>query len=199
MISRCRNSGFTLVEVMVALSILSLVLLGTVTGLRTLGNTQAALERKTVRVEEVRSVSGLLRDLMESAVVGRKVGALTLGGGSREATYFYFDEQYVEWKTTILFGEAFGGSFVVRVAHEGEDLVLRWLDSAVHKPDSEVWDKAPSRILVRDLEQFGISLRQDYHTDWTDEWSGGDPPALVRMQIKSSGRYWPDLIMQVQR
>ena len=50
------NRGFTLIEVVVSLAILSLVLLGTVTGLRTLGNTQESLERVTDRAEEVRTV-----------------------------------------------------------------------------------------------------------------------------------------------
>ena len=50
-----RQRGFTLVEVMVALTILSLVMLATVTGLRTLANTQVAIERMTSRVDEVRT------------------------------------------------------------------------------------------------------------------------------------------------
>ena len=49
--------GFTLIEVMVALTILSLVLMVTVTGLSTLANTQSAIERMTSRIDEVRSVS----------------------------------------------------------------------------------------------------------------------------------------------
>ena len=63
-------AGFTLVEVVVALTILSLIMLATVTALRTLANTQGTLERVTARIDEVRTVSGFLRDLMEAAVVG---------------------------------------------------------------------------------------------------------------------------------
>ena len=59
--------GFTLVEVMVALTILSLVMMATVTGLRTLANTQTAIERATHRVDEIRRwqerpASGVLED-----------------------------------------------------------------------------------------------------------------------------------------
>ena len=105
----------------------------------------------------------------------------------------------MELKSTILFGEAFGGSFVVRVAQEENALVLRWLEHAVHQRSPDNWEGAPSRVLVRDLEEYQVSLRQDYHSDWTDQWEGGNPPVLVRMQIKSAGRFWPELIMQVQR
>lgn len=192
------QGGFTLVEVMVSLSILSLVLLATVTGLRTLGNTQVAIERKTDRVDEVRTVSGFLRDLMESSVVGSDSGGLTVGGGSQEQTYFKFGEDFLEWKSTILFGEAYGGSYFVRVAQEDDQLMLRWLDSkATPKPGD--WEQAPSRQLVADLQSFEIGLRQEFPDDWRESWDGGDPPALVRLQIKSADRYWPDLILKVQR
>jgi len=194
-----RVSGFTLVEVMVALSILSLVLLATVTGLRTLGNTQAAIERKIDRVDEVRTVSEFLRDLMESAVVGSGSGGLSLGGGLREAAYYSFGEGSLEWKSIILFGEAYGGTHYVRVEDDEGNLVLRWLDTGGDQPDKEDWAKAPSRILVRDLESLGISLRQEFTGDWSERWEGGDPPALVRLQIKSAGKFWPDLILRVQR
>ena len=194
-----QQRGFTLVEVMVALTILTMVLLGTVTGMRTLGNTQASIERATSRVDEVRTVSGFLRDLMESAVVGGK-GGLTLGGGGLASTYFRLGEGFLEWKTNLLFGEAYGGVHIIRVAQEGEQLVLRWREPDQLRPDEYNWEAAPSRPLVENVEVFSIAVREDFREDWKDRWEeSAIAPALVRLQIKSSDRYWPDLIMQVQR
>jgi len=194
-----QQRGFTLVEVMVSLTILTMVLLGTVTGMRTLGNTQASIERATARVDEVRTVSGFLRGLMESAVVGGQ-GGLTLGGGSREATYFRLGEGYIEWKTNILFGEAYGGVHVVRIADEDGQLMLRWLEPELTRSSPEPWAEAPSRALVRDVEEFSIAVRETFSQDWRLDWEdSATAPALVRLQIKSAGRYWPDLILQVQR
>lgn len=191
--------GFTLVEVMVALTILSMVLLGTVTGMRTLGNTQASIERATERVDEIRTVSGFLRQLMESAVVGGK-GGLTLGGGSLEATYFRLGTGFVEWKTNLMFGEAYGGVHLVRIADEEGQLMLRWLEADKVFPDEEGWLEAPSRPLVNDLETLSLQVREGFQSEWVEDWEqSSTAPALVRLQIKSSGRYWPDLIMQVQR
>jgi general secretion pathway protein J len=191
--------GFTLVEVMVALTLLSLVLLATVTGLRTLGNTQASLNRATDRVDEIRTVSGFLRDLMESAIVGGK-GGLTTGGGALESTYFRLGGGALEWKTNLLFGEAYGGTHIVRVAAEGDQLVLRWLEPEHKEPGPEKWRNAPSRLLVEDLGDFRVSMREQYSSPWENHWEDEFvAPALVRIQLQSSGRYWPDLIMQVQR
>ena len=77
------SAGFTLVEVVVALAILSLVMLATITGLRTLANTQVSLVRMTERVDGMRAVSSFLRDTLESAAVGSSSGGgLAMGGGA---------------------------------------------------------------------------------------------------------------------
>ena len=192
--------GFTLIEVVVSLAILSLVLLGTVTGMRTLGNTQVSLERVTQRADEVRTVSAFLRDLMESAVVGSGTGGLTLGGGSFEAAYFRTGKGFLEWKTNLLFGESYGGTHVVRIGSEDGQLVLRWLEPDATSPKANKWEAAPSRVLVDDLEEFSAFLRSEYNEDWVKNWEDSAlAPALVRLQIKASGRYWPELIMQVQK
>jgi general secretion pathway protein J len=194
-----REQGFTLVEVLVALTILSLILMATVTALRTLGNAQNAVERVTYRVDEVRTVSNFLRDLLESAVIGAN-DDLTTGGGTRDASYFRSEQESLEFKSTILFGESYGGSYLIRVAKEGGSLVLRWQESLVDGAPQD-WSKMPSRVMVEQLEELNVSTRKDDTQAWSDETSEDDfsVPAQVRLHIKSSGRYWPDLIMQVQR
>lgn len=196
----CRGraaGGFTLVEVVVALGILSLVMLVTITGLRTLANTQAALERMTARIDEVRTVSSFLRDTMESAVVGAGPAALSLGGGSSEdAGYFALSPDALAWKSTILIGENFGGSYLLRVAREDDLLVLRWqLPNARGEPDD--WAEAQARTLLADVEEFEVTWRGDREGDWQQVWEPGDEAHWVRLLIRASGRYWPELIMQV--
>lgn len=195
---RPAQAGFTLVEAVVALSILSLVMLTTVTALRTLANTQIALEGRTQKIDEIRSVSSFLRDLFESAVVGRPSGGLGLGGGTRGTTYFRATDTTVELKSTVLFGEGFGGSYFVRVAAEGEALVLRWQEvTPAGAPRN--WRAASSRVLTTGLEEFSVAVQEQFGGEWAARVDSDAAPALVRLQVKSQGRYWPDLVMKVQR
>lgn len=193
-----RAGGFTLVEVMVALTILTLVMLATVTGLRTLGNTQVAIERLTGRVDEMRSVSTFLRDTLNSAVTGSGSGGLTLGGGLGEQTIFEVRPNALMWKAVILFGEDFGGSYVVRVAGEGGNLVLRWQEQN-RFGEVEDWNKAPSRTLVSGLQEFTAAYRREPGGEWRSDWDGAGAPGWVRLRIRAADRYWPDLVMQVMR
>ena len=190
------ESGFTLVEVMVALTILSLVMLATITGLRTLANTQVAIERVTERVDEVRTVSSFLRDSFETIILGSGSGGLTLGGSGLDSTFFRVKPGAVEWKAAVLFGETYGGRYLLRVAREDKTLVLRWLerDSSAKPAD---WERAPSRVLLADLDEFHVSYRRGLADNWKDSWDRAGVPLLLRMKIKASGRFWPDLVFRL--
>lgn len=196
--ARLAREGFTLVEVVVALAIFSLVMLATVTGLRTLGATQAAIERQTGRVDEIRSVSSFIRETLESAILSSRRSRLSLGGRSQESSYFEMTRDSLAWKSTILFGEYYGGSYLVRVAREEGQLVLRWIDPVLAgvAPD---WSKAMSRVLVKELDDFRISYRAEFGSPWTEEPDRNVIPRLVRLQIQAAGRHWPDLICRVHR
>ena len=192
--------GFTLVEVVVALAVLSLILLATVSALRTFANTQVSLDRMVERVDEVRTISSFLRDMLDGAVTGdNQSGGLTLGGGSSELAYFEGDAQSLAWKAPALFGEAYGGTVLMRLAKEDTSLKLYW-----QEPPANIarinWNDAASRILLVNVEEFKVDFRAEYSLQWeSGEWDAPGAPALVRLTIKSGGRFWPDLILRVQR
>lgn len=195
-----RQRGFTLVEVMVALTILSLVMVVTVTGLRTLASTQAAVERLTERVDEVRTVSSFLRDTLESAVMDAAAissGGLTAGGGGGSgSSFFRISEGGLEWNAVVLFGESHGGNYLLRVSDEEGNLVLRWLEPSFRLRSLD-WADAPSRVLAVELEEFQISYQRDPGGPWYQEWDSAGVPELLSLQVKAGGRFWPELVVRM--
>jgi general secretion pathway protein J len=76
--------------------------------------------------------------------------------------------------------------------------VLQWQD-----PEGQfmpnVWNKSPSRKVLDKLEAFEIWTRKDAKSKWTRKDFEDEAPSHVKLVIKAGGRYWPDLIMVVQR
>lgn len=190
------SRGFTLVEMLVSITILSLVMLATVTGLRTLASTQTSLMAVTTRNDEMRSVSSFLRDALEAAVAGSDSGGLSLGGGRNEATIFQISRDSILWRTSLLFGEIAGGSYVVRVAREDSRVVLRWqlLDAKGEVGD---WNNAPSRPLVENVQEFSVAYRREWDGAWKSSWDERGLPGWVRLNLQAGGRYWPEMILAV--
>lgn len=196
---RSRQLAFTLIEVVVSLAVLSLILLATVTALRTFANTQQTMSSTIGRIDEMRSVSSFLRDQFESAVLGADgTGGLTLGGSSDEVAYFVGDAKAMEWKATVKFGESYGGKYLLRVSQKQSELILQWQN--VPQQLSKVnWGSAQSRRLLDDVESFSLAYRMTYEGSWQQTIEQGMTPANIRVSIKARGRYWPDLVMVVPR
>lgn len=192
------DAGFTLIEVVISLAILSLIMVATISALRTFGQTQFTLTTMTNRVDEVRSVSSFLRDTFESAVIGRASTGLSVGGRSSEGSYFLGSAAAMSWKAFVQFGEGWGGALLLRVEQDEKALKLRWQEIPGGRGNVN-WSDTSERVLVDDIQELNISYRAEFDTDWQSEWFGDDLPALVRMTIKARGRFWPELIFKVQR
>ena len=190
--------GFTLIEMTVALAVMSLIMLATVTALRTLASTQMSLDHLTQRNDEIRSVSAFLRDAMELAAVQSGRRGLAAGGLRDKPSIFEGTPTSLIWTTALRFGEGVGGTYVARIAQEGDAAVLRW-----QVPDSrggyDDWNKAPSRTLITDLESLQVDFRRDFGGAWVAPADDGAPPGWVRVRIEAGGRFWPDVVMQVPR
>ena len=89
---------------------------------------------------------------------------------------------------------------LLRLAKEGSTLKLYWHDPPVGN-EKVFWDNKSSRVLLANVEKFEVSFRPEHGDGWqSNDWdSNAGAPALVRLAIIANGRYWPDLILRVQR
>jgi len=199
-----RAAGFTLVEVIVSLAILSLVMLTTVTGFRTLGNTATTISAMTGRTDELRSVSLFLRDAFENSVPGANTiedQELGFGGASQGGApkaFFQVKNGAVEWRSKILFGEAYGGSYFLRLSKAGTTLQLQWQEpNGQNQPGP--WEKSARRVVLENVNDFQVTTRQELSGDWSQDAIGKELPRHIKLVIRANEKYWPELIMRVQQ
>ncbi len=194
-----RQRGFTLLEVMIALFILSMIMVATISALRGFGNTKATITQVTNRLDEVRVVSGFLRNSLGSAMpvsVG-ETRAPTFDRPKPSATYFQGSASEMVWVAPLVAGADLGGAFVMQLYYTDQRVEFRWYP---YRPSAEKpnWTEVEPRILLEDVEAFTIGYLGDYGGEWLAEWSESSAnPVALRLNIKSRNKYWPELVMRL--
>ena len=190
-----RARGFTLMEVMIALTILSLMMVAIVASLRTFANTQVRLERTTARVDEMRMVSAFLRRSVEAAMSssgGSKVP--TFDSIDERGTYFLGMASEFTWVAPVA---GFGGVYFMHLGLEGEALAVRWQPYRRDVTPAD-WESMPARTLLEEVQEYRVSYLPAHGGEWMDDWSDlSSAPVSVRMRIKAGGKYWPELLIRL--
>lgn len=194
-----RGRGFTLIEVMVALTLLSMIMVATIAAMRTLGNTRTSVGQLTGRVDEIRIVSEFLRNTIGAAMPVTRVGnaEAMFTEGASYGTYFAGDAASLIWVAPLVAGADMGGVFVLYLTLVDETLELRWLpyQSDVQALD---WSAVEPRKLLQSVEEFQVGYLAAYGQDWLDVWEGSQRnPVAVRINIRSAGKYWPELVIRL--
>ena len=195
-----RESGMTLVEVMVSAVVLSMVMLALSASLRTFATTYTAVEQSANRTARLREVTYFLRHVLREAYSPHQ-GAFDAGGGQ------------ISWLAPIDRVGAAGGVTWLRLRREGDALML---DFAI--PDSELAEQAdsdpewgaviPSETLLRNLRSFRVNKLKEpdagrgyADSDDTSDDNSGNPalsadlPPGVQLEWEIEGMAWPPLVV----
>ena len=198
-----RARGFTLMEVMIALTLLSMMMIAIVSSLRTFANTRTTLERMTGRVDEIRMVSAFLRRSLAAAVpiTGSSGGVPTfdsIDNRGNQETYISGTSSKLTWVAPVAAGAGLGGVYVMNLSWQEDALALRW------KPYQKnvtalAWEGTKAHILVENVQEFAVAYRSEFGGEWISDWPASDAsPVSVRMSIKAGGKYWPELVMRLE-
>ena len=188
-----RPVGFTLVEMLIALVLLSLLALGMVSALRTMGQTQDRIDQRFARADEFQSVAAFVEQTLERLSDRRAL----LQEQGKPLALFNGHPQSLEWLGIMPARHGMGGRYFFRLAVEavahGQGLVLRyqpWKGESSW-PD---WAGASSRVLVPDVVglDIGYGGKEMAPQQWVPVWILAETlPTRIRLDVATREGTWP--------
>lgn len=195
------GAGFTLVEVLVVLALLSLVMLAMGSALRTAAQAEERVDQRLQRADEMRVGADFLRSILGSISARKAPGPVAVG-----ASQFVFsgEEREMSWVGIMPARYGVGGRYHFKVGleplSEGRALVVQfapWVDDAA-SPD---WANAEKYALVVDAVELALQY-EDANAEppvWTARWSVPDRlPQRVLVSLNTLHEPWPDLVVAMR-
>ena len=196
------SSGFTLIEVLVVMSLLSLVMLAMGSALRTTAQTEERVDQRLQRTDELRVADGFLRSIL-GRVAARKVPPPVEQGASQ----FIFNAQpsQLTWVGVMPARYGAGGRHHFRLQLQGstagqQALVLQftpWLDDTL-PPD---WGQASNHVLVQGVQSLALQYEdaQPEPPVWTPQWTVPDRlPQRAMLLLQTGAGPWPAIVIPLR-
>jgi general secretion pathway protein J len=194
--------GFTLLELLVVMSLLSVIMVGLMSAMRTMAQTESKIDQRLERLDEIRVARTFLQQTIS------RVSALKLdapGATGKKIIPFTATPDSMTWVGILPARPNIGGRHFFRLAIEdtpgGRELVLRFAPWA---PDiiAPNWTNAEARILIKDIQQINIqaqglppsksSLTEPWPQGWQNGWPIADTlPEQLRLNLIDSRGEWP--------
>lgn len=182
------SRGLTLLEILLAFAILSVIMVILVTSLRVGARAWEAGERRAAAQQEERAVIELLTEALASAAPYRG----RLGDGLDRVVLFEGDREEVRFVTTappLLLDAPVAPFHAVTLRHAG-DAELRLTERLV--PAEEPFGDTPSVVLSRSVTELRLEYRDDQGA-WQPRWDPRNTHALptavrVELTLREPGR-----------
>lgn len=196
--ARAAARGFTLVEVILALSLTALIMLALISALATFGKTASSLEARFERSDDVRLVSEFLRATLGRAIEDYKVRQ----PGDSPRVMFEGNAAELRWVGVMPARHGVGGVHNFRLfAFEdafGPALALQY-QPFVGEGAMPDWSGVEPRVLVERLAGFEIAYFGRDADAWTNAWEDPEAvPALVRLGISVGEDAWPEVLVRIR-
>jgi general secretion pathway protein J len=198
-----RQAGFTLVELLVALTLLAFLAVALFGGLRFGARSWDAVTGASARQEAIVRAQSFLRDRLGDISAAGPPGAPSLAptlaiAGEPDRMAFA-----APWLSSI--GQ--GGVYTFTLWHDpaGDGaLMLRWRPYDAGPANNEAL--TGERALLRGVRQLRIEYlatpTRRSTGGWSNQWAGTEvAPSLVRVQVvlAEDGQVWPDLTIALHR
>ncbi len=187
-----RARGFTLLEVLIALGLISIIMVILFSSLRTASKAWDAVDRAVYRLDEERRAQRFLNDRLSRAVMLR----LKTGRGNPVA--FAGDDEHLSFVTSLFEFLEYGGIYAVDLYYkaDGKALMLRFAPFDPSHALADQFDQAREDTLLEQVDSLHFNYL-DKRGNWNDEWHENRPPKLVRIAISAADKTWPDMLIAV--
>lgn len=188
--------GFTLVEVMVALTLLSLVMLVLGSAIRSMGASAERIDARSASIDEMRVATTFLRE-----IAGRP--AAQRADPPAPGLLFSGAPDAMSWIGVMpaRFGAAGRHFFhlgVEPLADGSVGLVLRFVPWRWEQKVLPDWSQADSRVLVRHVGAAAFAYGgEGMNEGWQAAWPAQEIrlPPRVRLLLTAAGSEWPPLVL----
>lgn len=200
--------GFTLIEVIVTLSLLSVLMLSMGGVMQTIAQTSERVDQRISQADEMRLAAQMLRQVL-SRVSGQKISPPDKT--SPPIIQFKADETSIEWLGVMPARPGVGGRYYFRLQVEtarGEShLVLRFLQWSPAQTKRD-WNAAESRIIARNITKLQVQAQgyprsgSSTPVGWPSGWVSGWPidhtlPERVKTKLAGLRGEWPEIVIPV--
>lgn len=196
------SAGFTLVEILVVMTLLSVVMLALGAAMRTMAQTETRVDERLQHADEMRVAANFLSSSL-SRISPRKSEVTTRVGSS--LYLFVGAPDTVMWIGVMPARYGAGGRHFFRLGVEqvgaGRALVIRFApwEGVAAFPD---WSRASSRVLVPDVTTVLLEYGDDAEpgSSWLPQWAFADRlPTRIRLSIGTPRGDWPFLAFALRQ
>ena len=204
-----RARGFTLVEVLIAITLLALLMLVLTSALRSMGQVESRVEQRIEAADDYRLTTALLDDALGRVSARRFASGRP--DGPPQIPFFQAGPDALAWIGVMPARFGLGGRHYLRLALErgegGSQLVLRYApwDGA---PGFDAWGQAQGQVLAAPVTAISLSYMDPASGQWSPVWpppgvAAGDLPitglpTAVAIQIEGPSPAWPPLIVALR-
>ena len=193
--------GFTLVEVLIALTLLSLLMLGLTSAMRAMSQTSESIERRIESSDRLRVTGALLNSVLSGASVRRLPAGVS--AATRQAIFFEATPNSLAWIGVMPARYGVGGRHYMRLALEGSQVVLRyapWTGASVYSE----WASAHAQVLAEPVTGFDLRYLEPETLEWLSAWPPQNLrqnivlPSAIEATIHGIDPPWPPLVASIK-
>jgi general secretion pathway protein J len=197
--------GFTLIEMLIALVLLSLLMLALADAVRGMGQTEERVDAQVATSDNYRLATGWLRDTLGLVSARRYINKQA--GAPPQSPFFDGASDHVAWIGILPARFDAGGRYYLRLGVESNALVLRYTQWT-GAPTFSDWGSAQSLTLAAPVTNLVLRYQDPATGNWSNTWPPpGLPvqtppdlllPSAVRMDVDGANPPWPMLVVAVR-